>query len=163
MKRSLLILALLLFFASCATIYQPTGFTGGYSETLLKENLYRVTFRGNGFTSLERAFDFTLLRCAELALLNDYDHFVIVDASNYISNSTYVTPTTTKTYGNIQIYGNYAYGSATSTTYGGQVYNIRKPRVTLVVLCFQGEPNVNATVFDAEFLNKSIRFKYDIK
>jgi len=163
MKKISVILVLLLILPGCATIYQPKGFTGGYSETLMKENLYRVSFRGNGFTSQERAFDFALLRCSELSLLHNYNYFAIVDASSYVSRSTYVTPTTTKTYSNIQLYDNYAYGSATSTTYGGQVYNIKKPRITLVVLCFKEEPNIKATVFDATFLSKSIRLKYKLK
>src|SRR5437764_1386447 len=56
-----------LLFVACATPYQRHGFTGGFSESQLDENVFRVNFRGNGYTSPERAADFTLLRSAELA------------------------------------------------------------------------------------------------
>jgi hypothetical protein len=38
-----------------------------------------LTFKGNGYTSRERATDFNLLRCAEVCLENGYKYFVIVD------------------------------------------------------------------------------------
>jgi hypothetical protein len=34
----------------CATGYQAQGFTGGFDETQLSPNVYRVTFKGNGYT-----------------------------------------------------------------------------------------------------------------
>ena len=47
---------------SCATTYQSEGLTGGFSETQLDENIFRVTFYGNGYTGKERVTDFALLR-----------------------------------------------------------------------------------------------------
>jgi hypothetical protein len=54
--------------SACATAYQRDGFTGGFSETQLDENVWRVTFEGNGYTREQRAEDFALLRSAELTL-----------------------------------------------------------------------------------------------
>ena len=58
--------------SGCATAYQPKGFTGGFSETQLDESVFQVSFRGNAYTSSERAADFTLLRSAELTIENGY-------------------------------------------------------------------------------------------
>ena len=126
--KTLLTLILCTFLVQgCATGYQKNGMSGGYTETRLGENIFMVTFRGNGFTSSEKASDFALLRSAELALENGYSYFEIVDANSHISTSSYTTPTTSTTTANAYGYGNYAYGTARTTTYGGQTYNISKP------------------------------------
>jgi len=69
MKRCFL-LVLLVLLAGSATSYQPKSFSSGYSETRLREDVFRVSFNGNGYTGRERAADFSLLRSAELALEN---------------------------------------------------------------------------------------------
>ncbi len=65
MKEVFLLLASvfsLWFLSGCATSYQQRGFAGGYSETQLAPDVFRVNFEGNGYTSSERAQDFALLR-----------------------------------------------------------------------------------------------------
>lgn len=144
----------------CATPYQRVGFTGGYSETQLGDNIFQVSFRGNGYTSRERASDFALLRSAELALEHGFRYFVIIESKQEAKIETYTTPPTSYTTGSAYGYGNYAYGSATTTTYGGQTYFISKPRATNTILCFKERPENNGLVFDAEFVTKSIKKKY---
>ena len=161
--RSLFILALAtVLLGGCATTYQPNSFTGGYSETQLGENIFQVSFRGNGYTSRERASDFSLLRSAEVALENGFRYFVIVESEKGSKVGAYTTPTTSYTTGSAYGSGNYAYGSATTTTYGGQTYFISKPRATNTILCFKEKPEINGLVFDAEFVAKSIRQKYNL-
>ena len=65
MRMPVLVLVTVIGLTSCATGYQKQGFTGGFDETRLDRNIYRVAFKGNGFTSQERAADLVLLRCAE--------------------------------------------------------------------------------------------------
>jgi hypothetical protein len=48
-----LILCFAGFLASCATPYESTGFLGGYSDTALAPDVYRISFQGNGYTSQE--------------------------------------------------------------------------------------------------------------
>src|SRR5262245_65287639 len=60
--------------SGCATSYQSNGFTGGYSETQLAPDVFRVAFRGNRYTSPEQARDFCMLRAAELALQHGFTH-----------------------------------------------------------------------------------------
>jgi len=89
-----IVLALL---AACATPYQSKGYTGGFSETQLDVNVFRVNFNGNAYTSGERAVDFTLLRSAELAREHGYHYFIVVQHSAGYSYSTRTTPTQSHT------------------------------------------------------------------
>jgi uncharacterized protein YceK len=162
MKRLIALLGVAIILSSCATAYKKIGFTGGYSETQLGENIFQVSFRGNGYTSRERALDFSLLRSAEIALENGYRYFIIIEAEKSSSLSTYTTPKTSHTTGNIYVSGNYATGNATTYSYGGQTYFISKPRAINTILCFNEKPEVNLLVFDAEFVKKSIRQKYGL-
>lgn len=61
----------------CATTYQQTGFSGGFSETKLGPDTVRVVFKGNGYTSDERATDFALLRAAQLCREAGFTHFTV--------------------------------------------------------------------------------------
>ncbi|MEA2031519.1 MAG: hypothetical protein U9N55_08025 [candidate division Zixibacteria bacterium] len=147
---------------SCATAYKQQGFTGGYSETRLDNNVFRVTFKGNGYTSHERATDFCLLRSAELALYYEYSYFIIVDASEYTAKSTYTTPTRSRTNVTVSSYGNTSYGNANTTTYGGQTYLITKPRSTNTIVCFREKSDIGGLVYNAKFIKTSISDKYNI-
>ena len=157
------ILFIVLIFAGCATRYQPMGFTGGYSETQLGENIFQVSFYGNGYTSRERVSDFSLLRAAELTLEKGFRYFVIVDSEKHTKIKTYTTPTRSYSTGSAYGYGNYVHFNATTTTYGGHTYIISNPSATNTFLCFKEKPKINnGLVFDAEFVVKSIKEKYGI-
>ena len=63
-RRRFPAVALMLGLTGCATEYHRSGLTGGFSETRLAPDLYRVYFAGNGFSTDERTQDFALLRAA---------------------------------------------------------------------------------------------------
>ena len=46
MKNLIIISIVALFIQGCTTAYQRSGFSGGYSETQLDENVFKVSFRG---------------------------------------------------------------------------------------------------------------------
>src|SRR5580704_14863845 len=92
MKLSPIFLIAAALFAGCQTPYKSNGLMGGYSETWYAPEAVRVTFRGNGYTSSERAQDFALLRASELALQHGFAFFAVVDESNTTSVSTFTTP-----------------------------------------------------------------------
>jgi hypothetical protein len=71
----------------CATPYQPEGFRGGYSDLLLEGDTFRVSFRGNGYTSADTVETYLLYRCAELAVQRGFDYFVIASSSGQTSQS----------------------------------------------------------------------------
>ncbi|MBU0478864.1 hypothetical protein KKC91_09900 [bacterium] len=162
MKNVMIILLGVIFLQGCATVYQPSGFGGGYSETQLDENMFKVSFRGNGYTSRERASDFALMRSAELTLNNGYKYFVIIDSGSYSSNSTYTTPTRHTTSGRVNTYGNMAYFNSKTKTRGGQTYNISKPSSSNTIVCFKEKPQVEFS-YNAEFTYESISKKYGIR
>ena len=162
MTRVIALSVLALLLASCATGYQEQGLTGGFSETQLSKNIFRVSFNGNAYTSAERAADFTLLRSAELANENGFDYFAIIDEDQSTQLSTYTTPTQSHTTGNVYVTGNTATGSATTTTTGGQTYIYSKPRSTNTILCFHDKDQASGIVYEAQFVIRSIREKYEL-
>jgi hypothetical protein len=148
----------------CATPYQPKGFKGGFSETQLSENVFRVYFRGNGYTKEERAEDFTMLRSAELAEEHGFQYFVVVD-ENSISSVTgsVVMPTQTTTTASATGVGNTAYGTAYSTTTGGHSFFIKKPSDRMTIVCFKDRPDVQGVVYESSYIIESITTKYGMQ
>lgn len=157
----------------CATAYQPQGMSGGFSSTQLDTNVFTVSFKGNGYTSREKANDYALLRSADITLAHGYKYFAIIDAQQYSINSTHSTPTTAttninaNTYGSAYGYGNAAtynantYGTATTTISGGETYNISKPRTSNTIVCFTEKPQ--GFSYNAEFIAKNLKAKYGIE
>ncbi|MCJ7483112.1 MAG: hypothetical protein MUO31_09120 [Thermodesulfovibrionales bacterium] len=161
MKRLVIILFTVILIQGCATTYRSSGLMGGYKDVQLDENVFKITFHGNGYTSFERAADFTLMRCAELALNNGYSFFAIIDADSYTSNSTYTTPITTNTTGSAVKIGDYVIGSAQSITTGGQTYHTSKPSRTNTIICFKEKPTSGFS-YNAKFIFKAISQKYKL-
>ena len=158
-KKITILFISILFFIGCRTQYQAYNWTGGFSETQLDEDKFKVYFSGNGYTSGKSAADMCLLRCAELCIKNGYTYFIIVDESQKISKSSYTTPTQTHTYGSVNAYGNTAYGSATSYTTGGQTYNFSKPSNSNTIVLLREKPSQGIS-YNAKFLYNSLGPKY---
>ena len=148
MNKLLLILPLLLI--GCATTYQNEGFSGGYTETQLDVDVYSVVFNGNGFTSLERTKDFTLLRSAELTLKKGYIFFIIIDSSSFIDKNQGSTP--------VQNY-NYSKQSYETTQ---QQFTVSKPKASNTIKMLKSKP-ANTFSYNAEFLVGSIKSRYEIE
>lgn len=153
-------LLLSLLVVACATPYQKSGLSGGFSETQLAENVFRVSFRGNGYSRGERAEDFALLRSAELTLEHGYTHFALAASGSNSETSSYTTPTTSYTTGSAYSSGGNVYGNATTNTYGGQTVFISRPSASNTVVMFKGKPDVQGMAFDASFVYDSLRKKY---
>lgn len=135
MARATCIAAVIATFA-CATPYQPHGMSGGYSETQLGENVFRVSFEGNGYTSAVRTADFALLRSAEVALAHGYDYFIVTgDASAAITSG----------------------GSHKGT---GMVTS--QPSTITTILCFKERPEGTAVVYEAKVVRAAMRGRYEL-
>lgn len=158
--------------ASCSTPYQSQGLTGGFSTTQLDTNVFQVSFKGNGYTSPEKAADYTLLKSAELALDNGFRYFQIIDSKQYSKISTYTTPTTVSTNINMNhqgtaqsnsyntTYSGTSHGHATSTISGGETTVVQKPRSNNTIVCYKEKPE--GFSYNAEMIKKSLRDKYGI-
>ncbi len=109
-KAGALLMTMLLFACATATPYQPQiagqRVSGGYSETRLDENRYRVNFSGNSFTSRETVEGYLLYRAAELTVESGYDWFQITDHTTEADRRTYVerSPRYSPWYGSSYLY-----------------------------------------------------------
>jgi len=158
MNKLILILFTLLL-GACATAYQKEGLTGGFSETQLSENTWKVHFEGNGYTRTERAEDYALLRASELTLKNGFSYFLLADSKSSTDEQVYKTPTTSNTQAYVQSNG---YGYATTTQNGGNLIFISKPSATNIVVMFKEKPETKGLIFDAAFLCRSLGAKYEV-
>ena len=158
----ILVIAAAMFVSGCATPYQSTGFTGGFSETQLAPDVFRIYFRGNGYTSGERAEDFAMLRAADLCLQHSFTCFALLNESSSTSTSAVTTPGYSYTTGSAYAYGNSATYSGQTVYSPGQTILIHKPHAGLLIRGFQTKPDGIYT-FDAAFLQKSLKQKYHIQ
>ncbi|MCS5588595.1 MAG: hypothetical protein NZ824_01360 [Candidatus Thioglobus sp.] len=135
----------------CATTYQKQGFSGGFKETQLAEDRFRVSFRGNAFISKDKVIDYALRRSAEVCVEKGFPYFAIIDSNSEITNHTVSTPAYATTTGSI--YGNSYTGNTTIS--GGQPINFKKPSASNLVHCFKEKPKGIYT-YEAKFILNSI-------
>jgi hypothetical protein len=82
------LLALLLALPGCAakpTPYQPTTNGYGFSDQQIEGDRYRVTFAGNGATSVDTVRNYMLYRAAEVTVESGHDYFMVVDQNTQSS------------------------------------------------------------------------------
>lgn len=163
MKKLLaIVVTLTITLAGCATGYQASGLTGGFTETQLATNIWRVNFEGNGYTRSERAADFAMLRSAELTLANGFTHFALADSKTATAISTFTAPTTSNTTFDANRFGNSISGTARTRTYGGGTTFISTPSANNTVVMFKGTPDAGGMIFDAGFICTSMGRKYEV-
>jgi len=153
MKKLSICLFAFLFFC-CATGYQSSGFRGGFEETQLDDNVFKISFKGNAYTSKEKANDFNLLRCSEVTLKNNFKYFVIKEKSDFSKTTTdYVMQK-----------NNYNYGSYNkSAIYTASEDTTSKPRIANTIECYKEKPKTENTVYNAEMTQKNLKQKYNIQ
>jgi membrane-associated protease RseP (regulator of RpoE activity) len=145
------LLALIILITGCATPYQETGSTGGFTDKQISRNEFIVAFSGNGYTSSQRAVDLCLLRCAEVALGNGFHYFILTAANAGYDTSTAVSV------------GNYF-----PTGYGGvgsfsATQTIPKPIAANRMVCFREKPTVTTQYFDAQNVYNELSQKYGVR
>ena len=126
-----------LMLAGCATPYQRYGTTGGFQDVRLAPDLFRVAFHGNAYTGAQQAYDYALLRGAELAVANGYTHIALVDQNSGQSQTAYYN----------EFLQSYQY--------------FYKPGTTLLVRAFCGPPK-GVYSLDASFVANELRRSYGI-
>jgi hypothetical protein len=136
--KKILIISAALFLSACATGYhQENFFTGGFKEAQLDKNVFRVSFKGNGYTNTDHAEEMVLLRSADIALKNGFTHFIIASSRSNSDYSLHATP--------------------------GQANIITKPSTTNTIICYNGKPDNQSFSYDAQYLYDSLSKKHDIK
>lgn len=147
----------------CATKYQPTGAAGGFSETRLSDNTWRVVFRGNPIAKADRTDDLALLRAADLALQHGYSFIKVKGANTTSSTVTSSMPTYTTVQGRASTSGNRTNFRASAYTFGGDDSD-EIITSTLLVTAFKEKVDAGTDdVYDAKYLCESIGKKYEAK
>lgn len=159
--KKVAVVGLALLLSACSTPYQPYSFMtgGGYKDSQLSDNSFKITFEANGYTNKTQATDLALLRAAELTKQHGFKYFVVVSNSENGQGMMYTTPTTTTMTANA--YGNRATGTAQS--YGGQSFWIDFPAPSITIMSFPDKPNINGMVYDAAMVEQSMKAQYSIK
>ena len=70
----------------------PRRRRGGFAETQIEANRWRVTFSGNSLTSRDTVERYLLYRSAELTVQQGYDWFAAGDRATDKSTQTFVDP-----------------------------------------------------------------------
>lgn len=153
----------LVFLFGCATPYQKIGDTGGYQHLKLAEDVYRVTFLGNGFTEYNRAYDFALLRAAEIGKELGYSHFTVEGQEDCSGTTVVDMGSTSHTSGSVYAYGGSASYYGTTTTQSSKM-PVKKPGVVLFVKYYEGEPKGrHLEIHIAQNVINSMEEKYGFK
>ena len=157
MKMKILGLVALLAISGC-TSYQEQGLTGGFTDTQLDDNVWEVTFNGNGYTSADRVRDFALLRASEIALTNGYAYFAVADDRDSSKTSTQQT----------QGYGSYSASCAGNTCSGtssytpGTTYNVTKHGNSRIAIMYREKP-ADTFVYNARMVFDQVVADYKLE
>ena len=149
---------------SCATSYRPLRGGKGFADSQIAPDQFLVSFKGNGQTSLELAYDFLLLRATEVSLQHGFPYFAVMDVTNTSSASRYTV--------RHQFYADYApsrefgpvgsYDSPTGIVEVEEPHIYFQPGATLLVKCFISKPDKPFT-YEAAALGQSLRRKNKIR
>ena len=176
-KRSKLIFAISLFagatvLANCATPtpYQPAANNTGYSEQMIEDGRYKVSFAGNSLTKRDTVENYLLFRSAELTLQAGHDYFVVVERE--VDEKTYYRSSPSHfSHGHFFYSIHYARGFGHGyypyygyPYYGGLGYDsgyttrpVTKYTATADIMTYAGEkPDDNPRAYDARDVIKNL-------
>jgi hypothetical protein len=146
----------------CATPYQERGYAGGFEQRMIREDVYVVSFHGNGFTSPRQVKDFSMLRAAEIGQKLGFTHFVVLGTEDQSKREIISTGTTSNTTGSVYGNGNYATYTGTTTTHANTM-PVFKPGVEMGVQFFEGRPQGRfLEVFEIQEVSARIRRQYHL-
>jgi len=146
----------------------------GYADQQTAPDEFRVTFQGDGNTSLERVYDFAMLRAAEVTRQHGFSHFAVIGADNTSSVQKYTVPEhvqpdlsaaprypiTPSLYTSVGLYPNavLAQDPRGTVRVPEETRLYCKPGTSLIIKCFNDKPNKPFT-FDAAEVEQSLRRK----
>ena len=103
--RTLVIATGLVLSLGCATPYQEKGFTGGYSEQYLGDDVYLITIRVNAYTDQATAYEYFHRRAKEITEQNGYKRYEVLDSSGSQKTGVVMSGTTPIVITKNQVYG----------------------------------------------------------
>jgi len=153
-----------LLLSSCAgppTAYQPVSRDGGYTQNKTGPAAYTVSFIGNPETSYPRAYDFAVLRAAEIGSQLGFTWFVIEGQADNSQRQVVQSPTTTQTFGTIGPGGTFI---GNSIYFPNQTTEFR-PGVQLSITYYTDKPTgkfLPNSVYNVADTLASLRAKYNL-
>ena len=148
-----------LFLTSCATPYQAQGLTGGFTETQLGKTTWKITSKGNAYTSSSTVGDHVLLRAAELTLENGYEYFIVGSSSQDVKRGVAKIGTdTSTTTGNISSTGNINLSTTRNTPTYVPTEKFTNEMIFMMVEEF--EVTDGSFVYEAQLIYNSLAPKY---
>lgn len=156
-KLLILLVCFILGATSSCTTYKKMGFTGGFDETRLGENIWRVNARGNAYASEDLIANMVMMRSADLAFQNGFSHFAFASGSTSSKTGVIYDPGTTYTTGNENTFGNSATYNATTQSIGSSFTYYSKPSAQNTVVMFREKPkNFNGIVYATSFICRNL-------
>jgi len=136
---------------------------GGYDDLQLAENVFQIRFKGNAYTSKEKAADYTLLRSAELAKENGFGYFIITERDSWNKIYKHQEPDKSETSGSVRVMNkNSATYKETTVTERGSSLTFLKPRTENTIVCFKERPDSLGSFYDVNFIIPQLKSKYGI-
>lgn len=139
-----LVLSLIFVLLGCATSYKQRGtgiVGGGYTDGVIDADTFWVTFNGNGYTSGEKAYKYSLKRASEVTLSNGYRYFIISEVSQ---NESVWQPT----YDTVGM----QHGQMYKTGEAPLPWTFKFPRVQITFDCYKTKPEVDNVIDANEIL-----------
>lgn len=177
-KRSKMVFALSLvvgatILATCATPtpYQPVTKKTGYSDQMIEDGRYQVSFAGNSLTKRDTVENYLLYRAAELTLQSGHDYFIVVER-NVDEKTYYRSALDGYSHGGLYYGIDYGYGGYGYPYYGGYGYPyyggygdygygysrpVTKYTATAEITAYKGnKPSDNPKAYDARDVIKNL-------
>jgi hypothetical protein len=132
--------------SACSTTYKAGSFAGGFSETQLYKNVWRVTFRGSAISSPDQVEELALLRSADLTLSTGYKFFALAAKRPVFGSVTNVPMTPESFEPNSSIDQKVSF-------FGNSVVN--------TVVMFKQKPVIQETFYDATLICNALGSKHD--
>ena len=152
--KKLFLVTSIISLTSC-TPYQSSGFTGGFTEVQLSENVWKVKVNGNGLTAKSTIDDYALLRASELTLEEGYKYFIVGEENQFSKKGQADFGSTSTTQGHIDRNG---YFSGTTRT-KKNVHNYTKHRNEILFQMTNDQKNGNFA-YNAKMIYDSLSKKY---
>lgn len=145
----------IIFLSGCATnpyIKKPNKLLDfrmyGFNDTKIQEDVYKVGYTGG---TQETAQDMTLLRAADVTLMNGYKYFSVQQQANATQTNSSYTPLMRNEYKGKTYYT----GGYTTTT--------DMPDVSSTIQCYKEKPaDAKSTIYEALEVKTNIMAKYKI-
>ena len=161
-KLKFILLFTLLTFISCSTPYKSHGLAGGYQETQLGKNVWKILFRGNGYTSAFKTEEFALLRSAELTKKNGFNFFITTDSDTKLDKFEFKTSPSAITTFNGNVNNGVVSGTGYTTVFEGTTTTVNRASTSFTVIMFETMPKYDGVIYDATFICSNLGAKHKV-